>query len=184
MNRLLEMAIETAAKAHEGQVRKGSGIPYIAHPYAVGMILREAGCSDEVVAAGILHDTTEDTPLTLLEIESRFGKTVASLVAGASEPDKSKRWEERKNHTIAFLRTAPMDVRMIVCADKLHNLRSILADYARHQDNVWQVFSRGKEKQMWYYKSICDSLFANLAPSEIPALFGDYERQVAMFLKL
>ena len=58
---LIEKAIEFAAYAHRDQTRKGTKIPYISHPYAVGMILLKAGCNEEVVAAGILHDTLEDT---------------------------------------------------------------------------------------------------------------------------
>src|SRR5438309_5224597 len=121
---MLDRAIEVAAKAHRNQVRKGTDIPYIAHPYAVGMMLAQAGCPDEVIAAGILHDTVEDTPLTLEEIRQEFGDKVASIVEGCSEPDKSASWEVRKAHTLEYMRTAPWEVRVVACADKLYNLRT------------------------------------------------------------
>jgi len=80
---LINLAIEIAEKAHQNQVRKGTDIPYITHPLAVGIILSKAGCSDEVIIAGILHDTVEDTPVTLDYIRDTFGKKVFELVKGA-----------------------------------------------------------------------------------------------------
>jgi hypothetical protein len=78
---VLEKAICVAAEAHKGQKRKGSGIPYIFHPLGVGAILAENGCSMEVITAGILHDTVEDTDLTLSDIENMFGKEVATAIS-------------------------------------------------------------------------------------------------------
>jgi (p)ppGpp synthase/HD superfamily hydrolase len=73
---LIEKALQIASKGHLGQVRKNTDIPYITHPVAVGMILMKAGCRDELVAAGILHDTVEDTKLTLEDIETEFGPKI------------------------------------------------------------------------------------------------------------
>jgi (p)ppGpp synthase/HD superfamily hydrolase len=78
--------IEFATLAHSGQYRKGTKIPYIVHPLAVGQILIEHGCSVQVVIAGILHDTLEDTRVTIGEINDLFGKEVADLVQAVSEP--------------------------------------------------------------------------------------------------
>ena len=78
----IEEAIEVAAEAHQGQYRKGTRTPYITHPYAVGLILMEAGCSEAVIVAGILHDTVEDTELTLGFIQEHFGEYVAGIVGG------------------------------------------------------------------------------------------------------
>ena len=82
-------AIELAACAHRGQVRKGSGVPYLIHPLNVAKLLIQGGCVEEVVVAGLLHDTVEDTDMELADIEAEFGPGVAALVAGASEPDKT-----------------------------------------------------------------------------------------------
>ena len=151
---MIEQAIQLAAEGHEGQVRKGTLVPYVTHPYAVGMMLARVGCSDEVVAAGILHDTVEDTHVTLQQIRERFGPRVASIVEGCSEPDKTAPWEERKRHTIEYLRTAPWEVRLVSCADKLHNLRTVAEAYERVGDEVWRRFKRGREQQEWYYRSL------------------------------
>ncbi|MBT2640523.1 HD domain-containing protein [Bacillus sp. ISL-39] len=168
---LIDKALQIASLAHEGQYRKNTKIPYIAHPAAVGMILQKAGYHDEMVAAGVLHDTVEDTDLTLADIERDFGKAVAMIVEGCSEPDKSLSWEERKEHTIEYLRTAPEEIRIVACADKLHNVRSIRQAIEHSGEEVWTRFKRGKEQQEWYYKNVLKSLgytskFALLAELE------------------
>jgi (p)ppGpp synthase/HD superfamily hydrolase len=158
---LIDRAIEVAAWAHRNQVRKGTDIPYIAHPFAVGLMLSRAGCSDDVVAAGILHDTIEDTHLTAEDLRRDFGEKIASIVEGCSEPDKSLGWEERKRHTIEYMRTAPWDVRAVSCADKLHNLRSIERAIETLGEEVWTRFKRGRADQEWYYRAMLDVLCAS-----------------------
>lgn len=157
---LIDKALQIASMAHEGQYRKNTKIPYISHPVAVGMILQEAGYKKEMVAAGVLHDTVEDTDLSLEDIEREFGKDIALLVEGCSEPDKSLSWEERKQHTIDFLKNAPEEIRVVACADKLHNVRSIRLDAEKSGEQVWNRFRRGKEQQEWYYRNVIDSLGA------------------------
>ena len=78
--KIVEKAIIYAAKAHAGQTRKSTDIPYITHPYTVGMLLQKANCTDEVIAAGILHDTVEDTSTTYEELTEQFGLHVSNLV--------------------------------------------------------------------------------------------------------
>ncbi|QSO50802.1 gamma-glutamylcyclotransferase [Alicyclobacillus curvatus] len=164
---IVERAVQVSARAHSSQARKGSGTPYIVHPVSVAMILMRAGCDEDVIAAGLLHDTVEDTDLTLDDVRAQFGDRVANLVDGASEPDKSQPWEERKRHTISFLKHAPDDIRVLVCADKLDNVRSIRIDAERLGEAVWARFHRGREHQEWYYRSIVESLGVS---SEFPML--------------
>ena len=153
----IEEAIEVAAQAHNGQYRKGTHTPYISHPYAVGLILMSEGCSEEVVIAGILHDTVEDTYLTLDCIKRSFGQSIAEIVDGCSE-DKSLRWRERKTERIEALKTASTEVCLVTSADKLHNLRTVISEYDEIGDVVWERFHGGIEAQAWYYRSILDSL--------------------------
>ncbi|WP_428910824.1 HD domain-containing protein [Niallia sp. Krafla_26] len=155
---LIEKAIGFAAKAHQNQARKGTDIPYITHPYAVGMLLQKAECSEEVIAAGILHDTLEDTETTLTDLIEAFGVHIAILVQAATEIDKRQPWEVRKQHTIDKLKEASIEEIQVIVADKLHNLRSIRADLNLHGDSIWQRFNRGKRDQHWYYASIVKSL--------------------------
>ncbi|PLS03104.1 HD domain-containing protein [Neobacillus cucumis] len=155
---IIEKALQMAAKAHSKQQRKGSDIPYIVHPVAVGMILMKAGYDESFIAAGILHDTVEDTEISLNDIHREFGLEIARIVDGCSEPDKSLSWEERKTHTIEYLKDAPMEIRAVACADKLHNVRSIKNDYEQVGEAIWSKFNAGKEKQEWYYTQIVESL--------------------------
>lgn len=151
---LIDKAIVLAAKAHAGQTRKLTDIPYVTHPFSVGMLLQKEMCSDEVIAAGILHDTVEDTDVTYEELTELFGERITSLVRAASEHDKSLSWEERKRYTIEKLKDAEIDEVKIIVADKLHNLMTIREDLAINGEDVWGRFNRGKSQQHWYYSSI------------------------------
>ena len=148
-------AIELAARAHHGQVRKGTEIPYIVHPLAVAGILIHANCAEHLVIAGILHDTLEDTLVTLEEIRSQFGQEVADLVAALSEPDKKSPWEERKAHTIQYLGDkATDDVLLVAVADKLDNMRAIHEGLESAGEAFWLRFNRPRENQKWYYQRL------------------------------
>ncbi|HWO97621.1 MAG TPA: HD domain-containing protein [Bacillus sp. (in: firmicutes)] len=157
MEGLIDKAIQFAAVAHEGQYRKGTKIPYVVHPVSVGFLLQSIGCDEEVIAAGILHDTVEDTDTELDDIRREFGERVAKLVLSASEPDKTLTWEERKTHTIESLKQAGEDTVIITLADKIHNLRTLLLDWQQNGDKVWEKFNRGKEKQKWYHESVYEA---------------------------
>jgi len=172
-------AIEFAARAHRDHYRKGTRIPYIVHPLNVTKILIEYGCAEEVVVAGILHDTTEDTPVTLGDIRKEFGDKVAVLVEAASEPDKSDTWEHRKSHTIEYLKTAPMDVLTLSCADKLDNVKSIIEDVEKDGEFVWDRFNRPKDDQEWYYRSLAGVLNSREGDNEVASsLFRRFALEV------
>ena len=153
----IEEAIELAAIAHNGQLRKGTHTPYIIHPFAVGFMLMDAGCSESVVIAGILHDTVEDTELTLEFIRKNYGTDVADIVEGCSE-NKDLKWTARKTERIEALKTATTEICIVTCADKLHNLRTVLSEIDNIGDAIWDRFHGGYEAQSWYYRSILDSL--------------------------
>ena len=177
---LLDKALAFAARAHQGQFRKGTEIPYISHPYAVGLILQGAGCRREVVAAGILHDLLEDTSVTMEQLRKEFGPEIAALVEGCSEPGHDELpWETRKEHTIAYLKSAPVEIRMVACADKLHNVRSMMVDYRQVGEELWKRFKRGREQQEWYYRGLAASLGSRLDTPELERIFRQYETAVA-----
>lgn len=155
---IFSKAIEVATVAHEEQRRKGNGTPYITHPVTVSMLLLQAGCSQNAVVAGLLHDTLEDTELSYEDIKREFGPQVANLVEECTESDKSKSWEERKQHTIKRSQSISVEACMIMCADKLHNIRSTVQEFQISGDVVWDRFNRGKTKQEWYYRSLVESL--------------------------
>lgn len=104
MQQMIHEAIYFAAKAHDGQKRKGTAMPYVVHPFEVAAILMEEGAAEEVVAAGLLHDTVEDTAVTAADIREKFGPRVEALVLACSE-EKDLPWEERKGRMLARVRT-------------------------------------------------------------------------------
>ncbi len=123
---ILHRAYDRAVKQHTGQRRK-SGEPYIIHPLAVAQILADLGMSPIVVAAGLLHDTVEDTDYTLEECRAEFGDTVAGLVDGVTKISKMEYGDSAQAETIRKMIVAmSRDVRVLVVklADRLHNGRT------------------------------------------------------------
>ena len=164
MGLLLDKAIIFAVNAHRGQLRKGSNAPYILHPMEAAAIVAAMTDDEEVIAAAVLHDTVEDTAVTLDEICEQFGKRVAELVAAESENKREDKpaastWKIRKEETIERLKAAPKEVKMLTLGDKLSNIRSICRDYEAQGDALWQRFNqKDKNEHRWYYKSIADCL--------------------------
>ena len=123
---ILHKAYARAVKQHTGQRRK-SGEPYIIHPLAVAQILADLGMGPIVVAAGLLHDTVEDTDYTLEECRADFGDTVAGLVDGVTKISNMEYGESAQAETIRKMVVAmSRDVRVLVVklADRLHNART------------------------------------------------------------
>lgn len=146
----IDEAIIFAAKAHKNQFRKTDpSIPYVCHPISVGFILRQAGFSDDVVIAGILHDVIEDSGKTTEEIRDIFGKKVSLLVEKVSE-NKKLPWEKRKEDYLKTVMNASADVKAISAADKLHNAQSIINDLEKHR-NIWKFFKKDKETTVGNY---------------------------------
>jgi (p)ppGpp synthase/HD superfamily hydrolase len=163
MSPQLDKAIAFAARAHEGQHRKTNTVPFIAHPFAVAMIVQAMGCDETAVIAALLHDTVEDSNVEIDEIRARFGEEVAALVAACTElPKKGHRWEERKSHHIESLRHAPLTVKLITAADKYHNLSHLSNGRPLSDPAFWRHFSRGAEQQAWYYRTMIESILANV----------------------
>lgn len=177
-----EKAKEFAEKAHRGQIRKSSQTktPYIEHPIRVAETLKLAGFSDEVVMAGYLHDTIEDTWVTAEDIEAEFGSEVLQLVLSNTE-NKQHSWEARKQHTIDAVALAPLEVKALVVADKLDNLSSMIGEFNQVGDELWSIFHRGKEKQGWYYKGISENCLHGLEPDQVPGYFYIYQEKAEEF---
>lgn len=155
---MIQEAVEFAERAHRGAVRKGSCIPYITHPLDAAVIAASITDDPEVIAAAVLHDVLEDTRVTKEELERQFGSRVAGLVKAESE-DKTKSWAERKAATLEHLKTAPREIKIIVLADKLSNLRCTARDYFLLGDQIWNRFNeKRKELHAWYYEGVAEGI--------------------------
>jgi len=162
---IIERAIIFAADAHRGQLRKGTALPYIAHPAETLAIV--AGMTDdpEILAAAVLHDTIEDTATTKEQLQAAFGDRVTALVCADTE-DKQKdkpaadTWKQRKQETLDFLTSeADIAVKMIALGDKLSNLRCMYVDYMRIGDKLWKRFNQtDPTMQAWYYACITEAV--------------------------
>jgi len=168
----LDRAIVYAVKKHAGQFRKGTVKPYITHPLETMQILNSMKADNNLLMAGVLHDTVEDTNATEEEIRELFGDDVADLVCAHSE-DKSKTWEERKQHTIDELATADRRLQMLVMADKVANLRSMAADYKEVGFKLWYRFNAPETKQAWYYSGIQDALYHMQDDTDCAAVYWE-----------
>ena len=113
---------------------------------------------DNVVAAGYLHDVLEDTKYKEEDLLRKFNKDIVSLVLGATEPDKSLSWEERKRHTINTIKNLDLRHKAVVCADKISNLEDIRIIFEIKGEKDFSAFKRGYDKQKWYYSEIYKSL--------------------------
>lgn len=145
--------IKFSIKTHEvyqQQKRKGKDIPYITHPLTVGIILARAGANEDVVAAGILHDTIEDSTekkkVTKEMLAERFGANVADLVLSVTEQDKSLSWEERKAEALEHIKTFSHDSLLLKSADIIANNSEIIDDYKKDGEETFKRFNAPKDK--------------------------------------
>ncbi len=151
---LVEKAIAKAIELHKGQVRKGDGkIPYVVHPFEVGIIVARYTNSPELVAVAILHDTAEDCKYPLEELENEFGSEVKNIVSTLTENKAISDWADRKIENIKRLRLN-QEAYFIKSADALANMRSLLTAIKEEGSIVWSRFNAPKEKKMDYFKVI------------------------------
>ena len=155
-------AFEYARLLHDGQLRKGTQTPYISHLMSVSSLVLDSGGSEDEAISALLHDAVEDCGgLPVLEkIRQKFGDEIADIVKGCSEPEIQPRppWKDRKKAYISQIASESDSVKRVACADKLHNLRSILTDYHSVGDRVWDRFHADKEGTLWFYQSMLETL--------------------------
>ena len=161
INPRIKQAEEFAKKAHFGQTRKGKTTPFYRHVEEVANIVEEITNDEDIIIAAWLHDTVEDTSVTLNEIESEFGPVVANYVSLETEEKKfgttPSPWLTRKINQferLTSLNANEKKVLIITLADKLANLREMANDYSEVGDRMWERFTEPrKTHQFWYYQS-------------------------------
>ena len=161
---LLDRAIIFAVNAHHNTERRGKGFPYIVHPMEAVEIVATITSDQELLAAAALHDTIEDTDVTVDDIRREFGDRIAELVhaesdqftEGVSEEDS---WHDRKQAAIDRLAAASHDAKIVAMGDKLSNMRAIWRDYQVKGDALWQIFHvKDKASHEWHYRGLASSL--------------------------
>lgn len=160
-NRFIQ-AFSLAEELHRRQHRRGSEVPYITHLMAVASLVGEHGGSEDQVMAALLHDAVEDQggEETLERIRDYFGEKVAGLVEACSDAraEPKPAWLPRKQLFLDALRTASPEVKLIVAADKLHNVRTLIRDYRKVGESLWDRFTGKREGTLWYYREACRAL--------------------------
>jgi (p)ppGpp synthase/HD superfamily hydrolase len=161
-------AFALAWAVHGTQMRKKTGIPYMAHVMTVCALSLEHGADEEVAMAALLHDTVEDSEdgeATHQVIKEQFGERVAGIVMACSDavavPGRPKPdWRVRKETYLRRLEADDdADVLLVSACDKVHNARSILDDLRTEGDTVWQRFTVPDPRaQLWYYTSVAEIL--------------------------
>ena len=156
----LQRAFRYAAEKHAGQTRKQTAVPYLSHLMAVASLVLEAGGDEDMAMAALLHDVVEDCGgmPRLREVRKQFGPRVAKIVEGCTDSfvEPKPEWLERKKNYLREVKHADAETRLVSAADKLHNVRTILADYRQDGESVWKRFSGKKEGTLWYYRALSD----------------------------
>jgi len=165
---LLDRAIIFAVKAHHNTERRGKGFPYIVHPMEAVEIVATITPDQELLAAAALHDTIEDTDVTVEDIRREFGDRVAALVHAESDQingelfngeNEEQTWHARKQAAIDRLAAAPHDAKIVAMGDKLSNMRAIYRDYKTKGDDLWNIFHvKDKASHEWHYRGLAASL--------------------------
>lgn len=165
---LLDRAIMFAVQAHHNSERRGKGFPYIVHPMEAVEIVATITPDQELLAAAALHDTIEDTDVTVEQLRAEFGDRIANLVHAESDQingelfngeNEEETWHARKQAAIDRLAAAPHDAKIVALGDKLSNMRAIWRDYQVKGDELWKIFHcSDKAAHEWHYSGLAASL--------------------------
>lgn len=147
---MVDQAFLFALRVHGKQMRK-DGKPYIVHPFSVATELAKNGADDDLICAGLLHDTIEDGGIMPEELRREFGDEVLRLVLFDTE-NKDLSWKERKDATLHALENCDRKCAMLICADKLSNIRDVQEGLQNEGDGVWGHFKYGKDAQEWLFR--------------------------------
>jgi (p)ppGpp synthase/HD superfamily hydrolase len=176
LSKLYDEALVFASDLHRTQVRKGSGVPYIAHLLSVSSRVLTAGGTEVQAIAGLLHDAAEDQggQATLNDVRKKFGDGVAQIVSDCTDSwvEPKLAWRPRKEAYLALLPKKAPSSLLVSLADKVDNAEAILHDYRNIGENLWERFTGGREGTLWYYRSLSE-IFSTALP-------GALARQLAL----
>lgn len=141
--------------------RKASDVPYISHLLAVTALVAEGGGDEDQMIAAILHDWLEDVPGASPDVlERRFGPRVRRIVEALTDTREHPKppWKARKVAFIEGVRHQAAEVKLVCCADKLHNCRALVRDLQREGPAALDHFRGGREGTVWYYTAVSEAL--------------------------
>jgi (p)ppGpp synthase/HD superfamily hydrolase len=161
----IRKAVVFSIKTHEvyqKQKRKGKDIAYITHPLTVGLMLARANAGEDIIVAGILHDTIEDSidkkKVTRGMLVERFSQNVADLVDSVTEHRKDLEWEARKREALEQIKTFSRDSLPVKSADIISNVSEIFEDYRKEGLNTFRRFNAPKEKVVRHYMETMETI--------------------------
>lgn len=179
----IEQAIRAVSVLHKDQVRKGAvPYPYMTHLFAVAMIVSDYTNDEDTIVAALLHDTLEDTDYTEEELENDFGGPVKELVLSVTEPPLTggdrKDVVEQKKEYLRKLKSASERALVIVAADKIHNMRSIVEEYFDDHPGFIAEFGGSLPDQLLFYQEVSNTLnrkLKNAILAEFNSVFTEYK---------
>lgn len=155
----IEKALRIAGQVHSGQTRKDDGrTPSFAHAFAVGHILSRYTDDEDVVIAGILHDTVEDTEYTFEQMEKDFGPRVVEIVKGVTDEkdngETEEAWMEKKKKYLERLQISSLESVWVSVADKIHNLVSMIESFKIQKHELFTKFHAPANMKLWFYEEV------------------------------
>jgi (p)ppGpp synthase/HD superfamily hydrolase len=183
----VEQAIRAAAVLHKDQTRRGSmPFPFVTHLIATAFTLIDYTTDEDVIVAALLHDTLEDTDYTLEELREDFGGRVADIVYTLTEdkgtPDKPISWKDRKLNYARQLKKGSEEALLVAAADKIHNFRTTVEDYAEAHDRFYQDFGKNFDDRLEAYQAIANAInnrLKNPILAEFNHVFDEYKKFLA-----
>ena len=167
-DQLASQALAFAVQCHAGHRRESDGEPFITHPLEVARLLRDAGCSETVVAAGLLHDVVDDGDVALHELVERFGDDVAALVGAVSDDGCIDTYRQRKQLLRDQVQFAGGDAALLFAADKISEVRhwprragherARLDDMTRDDSRARRFLEAQHELRCEHYRASLDML--------------------------
>jgi (p)ppGpp synthase/HD superfamily hydrolase len=157
-------ALSYAEQQHAGQLRKADGAPFITHPIEVALLLYQAGASDEVIAAGVLHDTIEKCGTNRAELCRRFGEKTAALVVAVSEDERISGYATRKAALRRQAEAAGLEAMMVFAADKVSKVRELPVG---RPGSEAETVSRTRQRRLAHYRHCLEMLERHQADSPL-----------------
>ncbi len=173
----LTQALAFALDAHGTQTRKGRDIPYASHLLQVAGLVLEHGGDAELAVAALLHDVLEDCEtVDAAQLRARFGARVAEIVEACTDtlpgdpPDAKSPWSERKRRYLAQIAAADADTHLVVACDKLHNLRTLLADLESEGADTLERFNAQPAQTRAYHEAVREAVASSIPDPLLRAL--------------